>query len=358
MLKAMKTKCGVVAFLILAAPAAALAQTTGASFLEISNSPRAYALGMSDAVTALGASAVDANPANMGFMPQKFEVSTSYATLLAGTNLEYLAAAFSPSSLGPLDALGLSVTRLQTPTIPGADASGNPTGSSFTSGDLAVTLGASMHVTSDLRLGLAAKVLQETIAGYHSNDAIAGNFGATWVVTPYHHPLTLAAGVTNFGEGTRFISQTDPLPTSLNAGVALPLGSFLVVVEVNHTLYDNMTQFGTGLEYTIGPVALRVGYLEQAQGATNVAYNDQTSGGQFLDGLEAGVGIKYGVVRVDYAFSEQAVDFGPTQRIALTIQWGDKGHREHRRSVELQENHENPADQERPDWLLRTIGNY
>src|SRR5579883_1670434 len=160
---------------------AAADQTAGAAFLQINPSATAYALGQSHAVSALGAQALGANVANLGLMTQRFDVVTSYAALMDGAAYEHIGAAFAPQSqvLG-LDAVGFSVTRLQDGGYQGADAQGNVTGASYGVSDMAITAGGSARIGSDLRLGLAGKVIQSSLANYSSNLAPAADLGATY----------------------------------------------------------------------------------------------------------------------------------------------------------------------------------
>src|SRR5277367_3189457 len=88
-------------------------QTSGAAFLIIPTSPRAYSMGQSEAVAALGAQAIGANPANLGLMTHSYELFTSYASAMDNGQYGHIAAAFSTPSLGLVDSLGLSVTRFQ-----------------------------------------------------------------------------------------------------------------------------------------------------------------------------------------------------------------------------------------------------
>src|SRR5581483_1616450 len=104
-------------------PFPALAGPSGAAFLEINPSAHAYALGESYALTALGAQALGSgsNIANLGLMTRRYDVTSSYASLIGGAAYEHLGAAWAPSSqiLG-LDAVGFSVTRLQSGGFQGA----------------------------------------------------------------------------------------------------------------------------------------------------------------------------------------------------------------------------------------------
>ncbi len=325
-------------------------QTTGAPFLGITHSARSYSLGLSNVVSALGAQAIGANPANLGLMRRRFEAFSSYATLMDGSQYEHLAAAFAPSSLSGVDAFGLSVTRLQTGGIQGADAQGNKTGSSLGSSDMAVTMTGAVRPMENLHLGLSVKAIQSELAGYKSNMAMAGDLGATYTLAMFRNPISIGASLNNVGQGLRFLNQTDPLPSSLSAGVALPLGPATAVVSVSRELAGQRTTLGTGLELGMGPVLFRAGMLTQSD-AGNLALKDQTGAAKALNGLSGGLGLRLGAATFDYAISQQAVEFGPTQRVSFSLTWGgsrqDRGEAAHpwRRSDES-------------DWQIRSLGGY
>ncbi|MBI4060438.1 MAG: PorV/PorQ family protein [Elusimicrobia bacterium] len=325
----------------------ASATPSGASYLQVAPSARAYALGRSYGITALGAQSMGANPANLGLMPTRFEVFSSFATLLDGSQYGHIAMAFDPEG-GRFDGIGLSVTRLQTSGLEEADTNGSLTGRSFGSGDMAVALGGSAAVTPSLRTGLAVKALQSEIAGYRSNLALAGDAGITYTFAGWSRPVSLGASLTNFGQGVRFIEQTDPLPTTANVGVAMPFDRAVFVMEANHLLPERQTQAGLGFEYNLGAIAFRTGYMAASQSG-DLARKDEKAGA-LLGGISGGVGIKFGVARLDYAMSQQAADYGPTQRVALSIQWGG---RTPRGGASSRGWGNSPSD-----WLVRSFDNY
>jgi len=284
-------------------------------------------------------------------MSRSFEVFSSYAALMDGTQYAHLAAAFS-SGRDALDSLGLSVTRLQISGLQGADSAGNKTGDSLGSGDMAVALAGATRLASNLRLGLTAKALQSEIAGYKSNMALAGDLGLTYTSSRFSKPLSVGMSVTNFGQGIKFRDQRDPLPTAINMGLSVPMGPATAVAEINRRVYEQRTEAGMGLEYGIGAVSLRAGYLARTDSG-NLALKDQSGARRVLGGLSGGVGIHMGAARLDYAFSQQAVEFGTTQRIALSLQWGGpSGHRAQRPDVNWK------ANRDWSDSLIKSMGSY
>src|SRR5690242_14116595 len=92
-------------------------QTSGAAFLKTDPSPQSYAMGNSNVVTSLGAQANGANPANLGSMSRRFEVFSSYASMLGGVQYGHLAAAMALPSSFIIDSLGFSVTRVQSGSV-------------------------------------------------------------------------------------------------------------------------------------------------------------------------------------------------------------------------------------------------
>jgi len=69
---------------------------------------------MASGITAQGAESIGANPANLGLSSQRYDVFTSFATMVDGTPYEHVAAAFSPQgALDFLDRVGLSEQALK-----------------------------------------------------------------------------------------------------------------------------------------------------------------------------------------------------------------------------------------------------
>jgi hypothetical protein len=329
----------------------AQAQTAGSAFLDITPSVRSFSMGMSNVVSAAGAESIGSNPANLGILTHRYDAFTSYATIMDGGEFEHIAVAMAPNNLGPIDGLGASVTRLQVSGFQGSDASGNKNGKGFGSSDTAFSLAASAALGSDLRAGLTAKALQESISSYKTNVALAADMGMSYTFTAREIPMTVAASLVNFGMKTKYLSESDPLPTTFKAGAAMPLGSFTGVLQVNRLIYDHQTQVGAGLEIGLGGVAFRVGYLAEADSGLA----DQSALHRFFSGMEAGVGVKFGDAKFDYAISQQAVDFQPTHRVAFSMQWGSKEARA------VPKSHVSDVWKSVPsksDWVMRSMGGY
>ena len=201
--------------------------------------------------------------------------------------------------------------------------------------------------------------MQSSIAGYKSGTSIGGDAGATYTFSTLEKPLSVGLSVTNFGQGIKFLSQTDPLPTTINLGAAWPLGRVMAVAEVNRMIADKTTEAGAGAELSVGPVSFRAGLLVVDAPAKNLALQDQSAAGKILGGLTGGVGLRAAGCALDYAISQQAVDFGPTQRVSLTLRFGESSDRVTARPSRLEPlQRKEPRKYESSNWLMAPTGNY
>ncbi|MFI5347907.1 MAG: hypothetical protein ACHQ2Z_00055 [Elusimicrobiota bacterium] len=345
---------------LLALAAAPLrAQTSGAAVLNIDPSARSYALGSADAIAASGAQAVGRNPANMGLMEKSAEVFAAYLTLPGDAHFEHTAAAFRPGFMPEaVDTLGISVSRLDVGGIPGADSNANFTGASYTAADTAVTVGVSGRLSRFLRYGIDVKNVQSRIASY-SAEWNAVDLGLTATFTPGDRPFSLALAAANVGPGAKYASQTDPLPTVVKIAAAVPLSSHaMALLQMQNFVYDHVTGADAGVECALGPFSLRAGYAYAFNTQSNRALADESLPLKLLGGLTGGIGMLVGPVRIDYAISQQAVDYGPTQRLALTVAWGAKAKAKAGKSKASATDEARGFKDDRADWVLESVGNY
>jgi len=298
---------------------------SGAAFLKISPSARSYALGQSNTVSALGAQAITANPANMHRMNSRMEVFSSFLSLIGDAKYAHAAFAInrSPSGKRMVDALGFSVTHLKIAGLEGRDSLGNATGNTFGSGDTALAISMATRHSSGMRIGLTAKVIQSEIAGYKSDISPAADLGLNYDMHFMATPLSLGLSYNNFGQGIKFIEQRDPLPTSVNAGAAIELGPVTSVFQVSRLMNDQLTNMSLGFEYGLGVVALRAGYRTASGGASNLALQSQEGMVKLFQNLTTGLGIKIGSASMDYALSQEVPEFGLSHRISVTVKWGE-----------------------------------
>jgi hypothetical protein len=285
-------------------PSPAGAEPAGFAFLEVPAGARAAAMGGAFAALGQGAEAVFWNPAGLATV-KHFEVTGTHTEYLQSLRHEGFAAA------APLAGGGIagSVRALYTEPIAQRDDLGNQTGT-FGSHDLEFKVAIGMPGGERWRWGASAQVVEERIA-----DAAATTFafgaGASW--DPGMLPgLRLAVAGDNLGPSTQFtIDGTKganvPLPMAVQAG-----GSYGSAVgsgwQLRGALEARMTRgrsavglVGGELEHSSG-AALRAGYR----------INDDTASGS------AGIGMRLGSVRLDYAYVPFDLDLGNTHRFGFT----------------------------------------
>lgn len=291
---------------------------TGAAFLKVDPSPRSFAMGGTNSVMAFGAQAIGANPANLGVVKKKFEMLTSYSNLVTNEQYSHVAFAINRNTNRRhlIEGVGLSVTHLKVSDIDGRDRSGGKTGS-FGSLDRSISLTASSLVTNSLRLGMTGKFITSELAGYSSGLTMAGDFGMNYDISRDRMPMSFGLALRNFGQGIKYLNQTDSMPTSVDAGVGVGIGPGTIVMELNQLINEQKTNFGVGMEFGVGPVSLRAG-LSSAANRT-VAQDRFVSA---IQNFSSGIGLKLGTMKLDYALSSQLGDFGLTHRVSLTLQWG------------------------------------
>lgn len=313
------------ALALLFAAVALRAEPSGAPFLRIDPSARSYSLGSAGAVAAQGAQALGQNPANLGVLSRPFEAFAAYESLQGGAHYQHAAFAMGGATLPRyIDAIAFSVTHLGVSGLPGADEQGNPTGS-FSSGNMALAFGASTRLAGGLRLGAALKTVHSRIDSYSSNRAWAGDFGILYDMPFRDRGMSLALSVNNLGQSQKFLSQADPLPAAVQSSAAYRLAApCLALAQARYFIHDQETEAGLGFEYLIGPASFRLGYSHMFGTAKNLAVADQPALQRTFSGFTTGVGLHLGSVQLDYAISQQAADYGPAQRVALTLAWGGR----------------------------------
>ncbi len=296
----------------------AAAETSGAAFLRIDPSPRTYALGGASSVMAFGAQSLNSNPANLGAAKYKYEAFTSFSN--PAGNSRYAHASFAVNrSLhrkNRLEGLGVSLTQLSVGNAEGRDRSGAKT-SSFASMDRALSVSASSLISDRLRAGATGKLIQSELAGYRAATTFAGDFGISYDLSRDKTPISFGFAMRNAGPGLSYINQTDPLPTSLNAGVGIGLGRATFLAEAVRTLAERQTDFNTGMEFGFGPLALRAGLSSQAG-----QFGRSATESSIVRNFSYGIGLKLRSVKFDYALSSQPGGLSATHRAALTLTWG------------------------------------
>lgn len=298
---------------------ALFASSTAGPFLKIDPSAKSYSMGQSGVVSALGAQAIGSNPANLISLPAKSELLSTYSSISQGVSYAHIAGAVNRSAKKNLmvDALGFSYTRLSVGDIQGRDSQGSLTGS-FDSSDSQMSLSAAGNIRH-LQLGITGKLVQSKIASYKANTVFAMDMGLAYGFKGFGRDMRAGLSLNNLGQGMKYLNQADPLPTALNLGLSANTGPLNLTGGLSQGLKGTGTTLNFGVEFSMGIVSLRAG-----MNALGTKGNKVSGAAGLLEGLSSGLGLRYGLARLDYAVGQGSADLGISHRMSLTLQFGKK----------------------------------
>ena len=278
------------------------AGTEAAPFLKIDAGARAAALGGAFSAIADDASSVFYNPAGPGFMTND-DIMLSHNEWIAGLKNEHFAYVH-PQSARLTFFTGLNL--LISPAMDKYDISGVKTGSFF-AGDGALSAGAAWAFTDSFCGGLAAKGVYQQ-ADKEKACAYAADLG---FVKKYEY-LKLGLAVQNLGTPLKLYKESFDLPLTFRGGAAYRLNDMF-------WLAADAVQTGGGLVFAGGAEGeLVVTPTETVFARAGYKSGRSRNAGA---GISAGVGLKSGELRFDYAFAPFG-DLGDSHRLTVSFKFG------------------------------------
>ena len=284
---------------VLAPQLSAQVGTTGLAFLKTGVSARSIAMGDVTTLDKFDPSSIHYNPATMS-LSDNSQLLLMHREWVGETRTEYLGA-FVPWGKFRLGiALNLtSVDNLEIRTTPGASQG------TFSTRNSAIGLSASYDF-ENLLIGFTGKFLYEKIL----IDEASGyglDFGAIYK-TPW--AVQLGLSINNIGSMNALRDQSSSLPTLIRFGGSKTFNfetinsSVTPVAEVVSVFKEHKAHIQFGSEFCYQNMfSLRAGF--------------QTGyGAKFFS---AGVGFKYNIFVIDYAFVPFKYDFGTTHTISVII---------------------------------------
>ncbi len=156
-------------------------------------------------------------------------------------------------------------------------------------------------ILSNLYAGMTLKGATSNIAQRSTASAVAGDIGIFYLPFPN---LTVSLAMQNIGSSTKFIDQSNPLPTSnyIGMGYVWNNGNFYVLTGagVTNNIQDN-TQFPeAGVEIGIGNISMNLGYR----------FNDDETN------FHTGIQFVIKNIVIGYAYLP-GVYLGPTQSLTI-----------------------------------------
>ncbi len=273
--------------------------TTGLSQLRLPYAPRPAALGEAVVGEPGQVTSLLINPSSVRSADAS-AIAFSHTEWIQDIRSEFLSASVA---LEPLT-LAFHVLHSGIPGIEVREQPGPPVGT-FTAQSAAFGVTAATDILEPVTVGVTLKYLYEKIY-VDQATGFAFDIGGT-VLTPVNG-LSAGIALTNVGSMGAFRSERDDLPSQLRLGAAYTIEeeSFKILLYPsilhNFIIETNHLQLGTEVVYE-QTVALRVGY--------------QT--GFDARGLSAGVGFRYGMFAVDYAFVPFSASLGSAHLASVGV---------------------------------------
>ncbi|HXX65503.1 MAG TPA: PorV/PorQ family protein [Bacteroidota bacterium] len=279
---------------------------SGMAFLKLGVTGRGIAMGDAMGADVTGSAATYYNPAGLlgpAGEPSSSQLVFMHREWIQDTRTEFLG---SSIPLGEENAFGLAlnsttVSDIELRTRPG------PADGTFSARQLSFGLSFSHRLGDDLRLGATGKFLYQKILT-DEESGFAADLGAQWR-TPLQN-LTIGAAFSNLGSMSGILGEKTVLPSLMRLGPAysidLPSDQLHATVAADflRIFPETRNYLDTGAEIVFNHlVAARAGYEFGSEGR----------------GLSLGVGIQYGVILLDYAFSKLSADLGDTHTISLAL---------------------------------------
>jgi hypothetical protein len=289
--------------LLLVLPIALMAQgkSTGSAFLQTVLPARTSAMGDALAGDPFGSGSSFSNPASLvgtktpGVMFSQIQWVQDMQTQIVSAHVPL-----------PLGTVGLSISSTSVDGIEVRDIPGTAIGT-FVSRSSVFRLGYALSLSTDISVGTNLKYLYEKI---YIDDAsgYALDFGGLYN-TPISG-LTVGMALTNIGQVSKFRTQSSELPTAVKVGgtFVTTLSDFEIVgaLTVAHESNSAITRIHLGSEATYDHIfSIRMGYQTHYD----------------IRGLTAGLGFRYSIANVDYAYLPFSQDFGSAHILTIGIEF-------------------------------------
>ncbi|RPI01392.1 MAG: PorV/PorQ family protein [Ignavibacteriae bacterium] len=288
-------------FVLLFFPSLLCAQgsSRGAVNLLFPKTPFAAATGESFVVDPSGLQSIYMNPANLADR-HSTGVFFSHTEWIQDIRTECLSIA-APSSLGvfSLSVDNTSIDGIEFRTVPG------PAAGTFASQFTSFQLTYGVEVTRNLSIGIAPKYLYEKI---FVDESTGYGLDAGIIYSTPMEGLRLGCSLTNMGSLSAFRNDRIDLPSQIRFGGTYAFDWDVMVFRVATTFSSgfgssvNSTSVGGEATYDRA-LTLRLGYLS----------------GIDTRGFSAGIGIRYSVIMIDYAYIPFSLQVGNSHLISIGL---------------------------------------
>ena len=170
--------------------------------------------------------------------------------------------------------------------------------------DLVAQVGYGINLMDNLGVGLSVKLLDSTLIEEANATAVAADLG---VLLAVDEQVSLGISIQNIGTDITYAETGDPMPLTARIGGSykLSIGQAHAGILAVDLVKENDQDFAVhaGMEYWYAQtLALRLGY----------------KGGYELENLTVGMGARWQMVQVDYAFS-LIKELDHTHKVSLSL---------------------------------------
>lgn len=274
----------------------------GLSFLKLGVGARSLAMSEAAVATTNDPSATYYNPAGLR-LTQRPQLFIMHKEWIQGTQTEFLAATVPFESFS----FGVHLNATSIPDIEIRQRPGPPD-NTFTARNASIGISGAYGVDSALNIGATVKYLYEKILvdeTFGIGVDIGGIYQSPW-------DISFGASLSNIGSMGKLRNESSKLPTILRLGAARTkqieslYGSITFEADVMSILPEKNSYLLIGGEFAYDKtLTLRVGYAT----------------GYETRNITAGVGLKYGIITLDYAYVPLQLDFGTTHTFSLGIEF-------------------------------------
>ena len=258
---------------------------------------------MADAMVshAKGSEATFYNPA--GLLSLSSEIAVMHKEWIQDTQTEFLGAT---ASLDADQAIGISVNSTTVQDIEIRTRPG-PAEGTFTARNYALGLSYSRVLSDHIRAGITGKFLYEKIL-IDEASGFGVDFGLQYE-TPIEH-LSAGVVIANLGSMNNLRNEKTALPSLIRAGAAFEsrleeIGSDLTLASDYVFVFPESGSYASvGAELVFEEAfAARLGYTFGSEGRK----------------LSTGIGLRYGILGLDYAYAPLAADLGNAHTISVLV---------------------------------------
>ena len=286
-------------FLVILFPSLLLSQgsSRGDAFFKFPVTPFVGATNESFVADPAALQSILINPANIASL-ETYEVLFSHTEWIQDIRTEYLSLA-APSDIGSfsLSLANTNVGGIELRSIPG------PALGTFDAQSAFIQLTYGIELSRNIRIGIAPKYLYEKI---FVDEATGYGIDAGILYAAGIDGLSLGCSLTNAGSLAAFRSDRTDLPTQIRFG-----GTY--TSNINKMIFRIATAFSSELENSIYHYS--IGGEASYDHTLTARFGYQS--GIVARGFSAGMGIRYSVVMIDYAYVPFSMQLGNSHLISI-----------------------------------------